>query len=112
MIFVPGSGGEKKSGNPKRRLDSSVFSAKIAGRCVQVCGTRRCASLRSIAQPGLERLVRDQEVGGSNPLAPICADPRVPPEVAWIVGSVRSWDRGGRRGVGSWMCEERRAVKR
>ncbi len=33
--------------------------------------TNELSRHRGVAQPGLERLVRDQEVAGSNPVAPI-----------------------------------------
>ncbi len=36
------------------------------------CGPLRYEKSRGVAQLGLERLVRDQEVAGSNPVAPIC----------------------------------------
>ncbi len=55
-------------GIERQVADLEVACSSRAGR----------VNLRGVAQPGLERLVRDQEVGGSNPPAPIsfllCAD--------------------------------------
>ena len=39
-------------------------------------------SLRGVAQPGLERRVRDAEVAGSNPAAPTSLSQRIPPK--WL----------------------------
>jgi hypothetical protein len=71
-IFDP-AGADIKVAAISRGLQSPGRRCLLsAGECLGYCFRPAAGGSRGVAQLGLERLVRDQEVAGSNPVTPIC----------------------------------------